>query len=282
MSFNRALRPFTTVPIVAAVLSGALLVSAGAVRAAGELPFYDVEVVVFENVGAADMGETWPPTVGLELPEQVVSFADEEAERAAEELGFRALTPEEARLTPVVDSLNLSSRYRVIAYRGWRQPGLPEGSAISVHIHGGKDYTGLYPPPLTLDDLAPTLVAEPLPLPLPVTTPEETDEQVIEELDGTVTVVLQRYLHLYTDLAFRAPETRTQQLEASEGGEVVEGGSFLRSFPMRDQRRMRSRELHFLDHPRFGLIALVTPYEPGRDIDLDTGTGEPVASGDGG
>jgi hypothetical protein len=28
---------------------------------------------------------------------------------------------------------------------------------------------------------------------------------------------------------------------------------------------MRSRELHYFDHPRFGMIALVTPYDAPED-----------------
>ncbi|MGB5299133.1 MAG: CsiV family protein, partial [Thiogranum sp.] len=31
---------------------------------------------------------------------------------------------------------------------------------------------------------------------------------------------------------------------------------------LRQQRRMRSKELHYFDHPRFGVIALITPYQP--------------------
>jgi hypothetical protein len=30
------------------------------------------------------------------------------------------------------------------------------------------------------------------------------------------------------------------------------------------RRRMRSRELHYLDNPVLGMLVLITPYEPGN------------------
>ncbi len=60
------------------------------------------------------------------------------------------------------------------------------------------------------------------------------------KLDGTLRVYLTRFLHVDTDLLYQR-----------EGTEI----------PVRLQasRRMRSGELHFLDHPLFGVLILVTP-----------------------
>jgi len=30
---------------------------------------------------------------------------------------------------------------------------------------------------------------------------------------------------------------------------------------LKQQRRMRSKEIHYFDHPRFGVVALITPYK---------------------
>ena len=32
-------------------------------------------------------------------------------------------------------------------------------------------------------------------------------------------------------------------------------------YRMKQSRRMRSNETHYMDHPRFGIVARVTPYE---------------------
>lgn len=64
------------------------------------------------------------------------------------------------------------------------------------------------------------------------------------QLDGTLRLLLSRYLHLEADLIYRP----------LDGAQAV--------YRLRESRRMRSREIHYLDHPMFGIIALVTPYEP--------------------
>ena len=75
-------------------------------------------------------------------------------------------------------------------------------------------------------------------------------------VDGSAEVALGRYLHLTLDLqmhssaASGAISLRDDMLEL----EIPE-------FRLREQRRMRSREIHYFDHPRFGVIALITPYQ---------------------
>lgn len=68
----------------------------------------------------------------------------------------------------------------------------------------------------------------------------EESETLPAGLEGDVKVSVSRYLHLETDLR------------------LVEG----EVYALQQQRRMRSGELHYLDHPHLGLLALITPYEP--------------------
>jgi len=62
-------------------------------------------------------------------------------------------------------------------------------------------------------------------------------------LTGRVAVARGRYLHLTVDLA----------LEPTGSGE---------RYVLRQTRRMRSNERHYIDHPKFGVIALITQSEP--------------------
>jgi hypothetical protein len=62
-------------------------------------------------------------------------------------------------------------------------------------------------------------------------------------LGGQIALSRGRYLHLTLDLLFRLPEESGQQ------------------FVMRQTRRMRSNERHYIDHPKFGVIAVITPSE---------------------
>lgn len=61
---------------------------------------------------------------------------------------------------------------------------------------------------------------------------------------GQVALSRGRYLHLTLDLVYDAP---------------VAAGEPTQRFVLRQSRRMRSNERHYLDSPRFGVIAIVTP-----------------------
>ena len=63
-------------------------------------------------------------------------------------------------------------------------------------------------------------------------------------LVGQVALSRGRYLHLTLDLVYDAP---------SAAGEATQ------RFVLRQSRRMRSNERHYMDSPRFGVIAIVTP-----------------------
>jgi hypothetical protein len=66
-------------------------------------------------------------------------------------------------------------------------------------------------------------------------------------LVGQVALSRGRYLHLTVDLVYDAP---------GASGEPTQ------RFVLRQSRRMRSNERHYLDSPRFGVIAIVTPSGP--------------------
>lgn len=104
-------------------------------------------------------------------------------------------------------------------------------------------------------------------------------------LDGTVRIDVRRYVHVSADLYYTVPvewtaapadpedaETRVGTGETGEGNGTAAAGTALGrdlatgpdgqpvlSYPFRQHRRMRSRELHYLDHPVIGMLVLVTP-----------------------
>lgn len=58
---------------------------------------------------------------------------------------------------------------------------------------------------------------------------------------GQVALSRGRYLHLSLDLTFTPPDGSGER------------------YVLRQSRRMRSNERHYIDHPKFGVIAVVTP-----------------------
>ncbi|PSQ91632.1 MAG: hypothetical protein BRD57_04080 [Proteobacteria bacterium SW_6_67_9] len=109
-------------------------------------------------------------------------------------------------------------------------------------------------------------------------------EITVRPLDGTVTLVVSRYLHLHADLHYtkavdwREEVRSTRSAPRGIGGDADredsarserervamardrEGRAVL-SYPFEQRRRMRSGELHYLDHPALGILVLVEPRE---------------------
>ena len=66
---------------------------------------------------------------------------------------------------------------------------------------------------------------------------------------GTVKVSVARYLHVELDLLYRP--SGADVAAAPEGTPTW--------FRLRSERRMRSRELHYIDHPLFGVLVRIAP-----------------------
>ena len=208
------------------------------------LRIYKVELVLFEQLSASSEQFTEQPGEYKDWPDLENAV---ELSSAYQNSGFYLLPPTDRDLNAVIARLNKSSRYNVIEHIVWKQPGLDNTAAKAVHIHGGINYESQFPerikPPINADE--------------GMTVNELEPSTTLEQVDGTIKIVLARYLHVYTDLIFRKPVTT--EYEYSDG-QVLQS-TLLRDFKVRSHRRMRSRELHYLDHPLLGILVQITPIE---------------------
>ena len=69
----------------------------------------------------------------------------------------------------------------------------------------------------------------------------------VYEVEGTVSVTRGRYLHFDVKLWMSDPRS----LDGEKNG----------FFQLQESRRMRSREIHYLDHPALGMLVMVVPAE---------------------
>lgn len=273
---------------------------------------YDVELVLFKYSHEEYFsGENWqkewiiPDTTGaLDLNRVPGEYRGK----------IRRLNSGERSLSAIADSLDESSRYEVLTYEAWRQPGLNKDNAAAILIQAGDRYSK-QSRTLTLEDehsargtlfLRPGEISDQAGANGNASTPPDSQQPLTEsyqrvdeasripredvtyELEGTVKVVLSRFLHVYTDLLLMQPvmleplERQTlEQAEpagsvapkpASQGSEPVQryrvtpvddnqAFTTLQGIDIRQHRRMRSGELHHLDHPLLGTLVKVTPVE---------------------
>jgi hypothetical protein len=116
--------------------------------------------------------------------------------------GLENLPDSQFNLNGVAGALQHSGAYQVLAHRLWRQSGYDRHSAVPYLLHA-------------------------------------TRGSAHDELDGSITLIRERYLHLAIDLVLTSPGYQ---------------------YRLDETRRVRSGELHYFDNPHFGVIARVTPY----------------------
>lgn len=75
-----------------------------------------------------------------------------------------------------------------------------------------------------------------------------------EELDGTLRFYMSRYLHLDINMIYQEAAGGGILGAAADRGEKV-------SFRITEQRRIKSQETHYFDHPKFGLLVRVKPLQ---------------------
>jgi len=242
-----------------------------------DIRYYDVELVIFESLqDDTESNEMWPPSRHLDVPENAAVLGRKYEGKLPPEynpqLLFNSLAVEDYQLTEEIENLKTSEQYRILLHTGWRQPGLAKKDAVTVYInHAIAEYEEVGEPSTAFEETTseqinpPTALTPDAPAPateaapaMPMTLPEPL--KAVASLQGMVTIVLSRYLHLEAELIYtKEPNTEsvdmfdTAFLEDRRGKETI--------YYMKQNRRMRSKETHYIDHPKFSMLIHITPYE---------------------
>ena len=187
---------------------------------------YLVEIIVFETVAGRKLSAG-----GLHYPKVGKSIQIDTA--AATELGFVSID-EGKTLTENASAMAASGKYRVLRHMAWRQPGLDTEAAIAVRIGMGNRTQVFLPENISnYEQFIPASASPTIRRPREVTT---------FTVNGTIKVRLGRFLHMETLLVFTDPDTG-------------------QGFRLAQNRKMRSRELHYIDNPRFGVLTRILPLD---------------------
>ena len=227
-------------------------------------PTQEVEENVLEAEQTEEaLSETIEPQLTAIPDVPTEPLQDDEAEEPNGPEAYAVLADENKQLQRHVNRLLRTGQHRLLFHETWLQPVEDRKQAVSLLIRAGNQYDRHY------------------------------------ELEGYVSFSVERYLHINTDLwlssfistigteqmpwpVLPTPPTviKAQQQIASELNLSAPMGtgffgsqsrpfellfdqqySVDRTVVMRQHRRMRSNELHYLDHPLMGILVKVTPYE---------------------
>jgi hypothetical protein len=296
---------FPSLLILFALLPGMSLAQSTDSSEAELIPRYDVEIIVFKNIKVPRGREFVLPVSSPGKDDATFDLSSEESIEAGRENGYELLTDDGFRLLDLVTRLIESPRYELLLHAAWRQPGLERERVLPIWIKGGQIYGNEY---TSIDSsIEPfdgnqsdatqtesevktyefdeqTLESQEL---LLVEEQETQQHNGLYELEGKITIVLSRYLHTYVDLILRRPRLLADPVLDNAAEEEylaahLADTHILNNHPLREHRRMRSKNLHYIDNPEFGMLVLITPYEVPEDFveapietELDA---EPVAS----
>jgi hypothetical protein len=150
---------------------------------------------------------------------------------------FRVLRADELELAGTYARLENLRAYTLLAHGGWIQEGLDETAARSM-------------------DLANLGIVNP---------------------SGSLRLHVSRFLHLGVDLELRAQAPGAENPVDAAPSALAEITPWSTRYRMVEQRRARSGELHYVDHPRFGLLFMISPVpEEVEEVPDDTGVLTPA------
>ncbi len=260
------------------------------------IPRYDVEIIIFKNVKVPTSREFVLPVSSPGETEEMLDLSSQASIDSALENGYEVLTASEFRLLDVVTRLVESSRYELLLHAAWRQPGVDREQAMPIWLKAGRiygnEYTSIDSKIEWIDNSSPTdgsidgsvdglgnteVNSTAKTYAFDEQSLESQELQLLEEqstqphnglyeLEGKITIALSRYLHTYIDLVLRRPRLSADPVlnNAPEEAYLAANAAdtrILNNHPLREHRRMRSKNLHYIDNPEFGVLVLITPYE---------------------
>jgi hypothetical protein len=275
---------------LAMLLPGSGLAQSTSATEARVILRYDVEIIVFKNIQAPTSKEFILPVSSPSKGDKFLDLSSPKSVAAAGANGYELLPAAEFRLLDVVTRLIESPRYELLLHAAWRQPGLELEQVLPVWIRGGRIYGNEY---TSIDNQIEFLESIPQLNGSQKNKDQsfEFDEQTLEslelqlleqqtskrhqglyEFEGKITIALSRYLHTYTDLVLRRPRlTVDPKLRNSAQDRYLAAYAadtrILNNHSLKEHRRMRSKNLHYLDNPEFALLILITPYEVPEDFE---------------
>ena len=220
---GRSFRPASVGACRLAVIAAAALLAAVPVLPAGASErWFTVEMIVFDDLrGDGLHAEHWPAEPGEPSVDGAI-----ELERLpggqpdGAAHAFRLVNRSELSLTGVRNALRRSAHYRPLLHEAWRLPGVPLHAARPAHVGARLADSGA-----------------------------DGGGGGRPTVRGTVEVSLARYLRVDLDLLYIRPA----------GGEGTAPETVPTRFRLVAVRRMRSRELHYIDHPLFGVLVWIEP-----------------------
>lgn len=212
-------------------------------------PWYQVEVIVFDRLYPELDGEQWqaetyiPPNNTVELQTGAAGIS-----AAPGRVPYQVLNDGRNRLGGIYRLFKVANEYRPLIHRSWQQPATGRERARHVRLQrlaGGSA--------LAIENR-------------PAEEPEFVEDIVIPDrlIDGSIRIRSGFQLHADVDLAYfkRLPAENKIIRSGEESFADTDKKSVIR---LKATRKMKLNELHYFDHPLFGVILQVSRLQGSAD-----------------
>lgn len=204
---------------------------------------YDVDVIIFEDANARYINsEDWALDAIVTEPETDKPAKNHNKLTVSE---INAATYKDIKpkiLNTEYKRINNSKEYNVLFYGSWRQTGLEEKKAFVINIEELKNR-------------------------------HKTSSK--NAIKGNFKLVLARYLHIYGEMEYQRNLDSTSTEKAIVNNEsteqALENNTLENTpYPIKIHRRMRSKELHYIDHPLVGILIKINPVKVSAEETAET------------
>lgn len=205
---------------------------------------YEVELIVFEYSQSRQLeSEDWSYNDMLNNVKDIAVTKNEYHDSE-----FMILDWQNAELSDSLKKIESNSNYNVLVKKRWKQTGLDRENAYTI------DITSLIEPSSDTNQeennkKQNTIIVKNDELTTKnMTVSDDLNIMKSNYIQGRVKLIMSRYLHFEVNLNYFQLQT-----------DLPESG--YKSYPIVSERRMRSREIHYIDHPMIGVIVHAVPYK---------------------
>ncbi len=264
---------------------GLLLLAISNQAQASNNNFYTVELIIFSNdLRMYQEEESWPLPKTLDIADELLFLKDLPIDAVYPELSPQGIVEAAdipSRFLPIVanddkdlsfaaERIRLAGRHSLLLHKTWLQKIYNEDMAKDIAILAGEERNGYYEVSGSIrlhlgrylhinTNLWRILFAD------------ENTEQTIDEGEDRPAIELPLIREealpvLADDIALQQPTINSHTLDTEElyvqDVEKSQQPAISLIATLQQKRRMRSREVHYIDHPLFGLLIELRPYQP--------------------
>ncbi len=209
-----------------------------------ENDLYKVEVILFKKLDPASIpSEDIQSHQSLQLPDTLIELAAYDDDSI--DIPFRLLEKNQVDMNKEAYALSRRKNYRVMLHIAWLQPMNEKRYSKPVHIYAGPLYNPSEQQTKNNIHELPNSMDNPLGL---------------WEINGTIRVNRSNHFVINSQLTFSLPYDEKQNFAffnntAQHPNPVRE----IKRYYLSQSQNLRLKELHYFDHPLFGMLAKITP-----------------------